>query len=468
MRKHREKMLVFSLCLCYNAKMTVSMYEQPQMFEEDKLRNMSVKVEKLEKNMAKLTIEVSAEEMEKATEAAYQKNKNSMSVPGFRKGKVPRAMIEKMYGKGVFLEEAANSVIPGAYEKAYDECGEDIVSSPEIDVVTLEAGQPFVFTATVALKPEVTLGKYKGVKIDKIETEVTEEEVNAVIEKERENNSRTKSVEGRPVQDKDTAVIDFEGFVDGAAFEGGKGENYDLVIGSHSFIDTFEEQLIGKNAGEEVEVNVTFPEDYHAKELAGKPALFKVTIKDIKEKELPELDDEFASEVSEFDTLDEYKADVKKNLAEKKEADAKNQKEMAAIEAVIADAAMEIPDAYVQTVQRQMVDEFAQRIQMQGLSMEQYLQLTGSNIAMMEEQIKPQALKRIQSRLVLEAVVAAEKIETSEEDFDKEVARLAEAYKMETDQVKEMIGDKGKEEIMKDLAVTKAAEFVAENAKEKK
>lgn len=429
---------------------------------------MSVKVEKLEKNMAKLTIEVPAEEMEKATEAAYQKNKNSMSVPGFRKGKVPRAMIEKMYGKGVFLEEAANSVIPGAYEKAYDECGEEIVSSPEIDVITLEPGQTFVFTATVALKPEVTLGKYKGVKIDKIETEVTEEEVNAVIERERENNSRTKSVEGRPVQDKDTAVIDFEGFVDGAAFEGGKGENYDLVIGSHSFIDTFEEQLIGKNAGEEVEVNVTFPEDYHAKELAGKPALFKVTIKDIKEKELPELDDEFASEVSEFDTLDEYKADVKKNLADKKEADAKNQKEMAAIEAVIADAAMEIPDAYVQTVQRQMVDEFAQRIQMQGLSMEQYLQLTGSNIAMMEEQIKPQALKRIQSRLVLEAVVEAEKIETSEEDFDKEVARLAEAYKMETDQVKEMIGEKGKEEIMKDLAVTKAAEFVAENAKEKK
>ena len=418
---------------------------------------MSVKVEKLEKNMAKLTIEVPAEEMEKATEAAYQKNKNSMSVPGFRKGKVPRAMIEKMYGKGVFLEEAANSVIPGAYEKAYDECGEEIVSSPEIDVVTLEAGQPFVFTATVALKPEVTLGKYKGVKIDKVDAEVTEEEINAVIEKERENNSRTKSVEGRPVQDKDTAVIDFEGFVDGEAFEGGKGENYDLVIGSHSFIDTFEEQLIGKNAGEEVEVNVTFPEEYHAKELAGKPALFKVTIKDIKEKELPELDDEFASEVSEFDTLDEYKADVKKNLVEKKEADAKNQKEMAAIEAVIADAAMEIPDAYVQTVQRQMVDEFAQRIQMQGLSMEQYLKLTGSNIAMMEEQIKPQALKRIQSRLVLEAVVEAEKIETSEEDFEKEVARLAEAYKMETDQVKEMIGEKGKEEIMKDLAVTKAA-----------
>ncbi|MCH5281503.1 MAG: trigger factor [Lachnospiraceae bacterium] len=428
---------------------------------------MSVKVEKLEKNMAKLTIEVPAEELEKATEAAYQKNKNSISVPGFRKGKVPKAMIEKMYGKGVFLEEAANSLIPSAYEKAYDECGEEIVSSPEIDVVTLVPGQAFVFTATVALKPEITLGKYKGVKIDKVESEVTEEEVNEVIDRERERNSRTKSVEGRPVQDKDTAVIDFEGFVDGEAFEGGKGENYDLVIGSHSFIDTFEDQLIGKNIGEEVEVNVTFPESYHAKELAGKPALFKVTIKEIKEKELPELDDEFASEVSEFDTLEEYKADVKKNLASKKEEDAKNQKEMAAIEAVIEASEMEIPDAYIQTVQRQMVDEFAQRIQMQGLSMEQYMQLTGSNPAMMEEQIKPQALKRIQSRLVLEAIVKKEKIEASEEDFDKEVSRLAEMYKMETDQVKEMIGEAGKEEILKDLAVTKAAEFVVENAKEK-
>lgn len=428
---------------------------------------MSVKVEKLEKNMAKLTIEVPAEELEKATEAAYQKNKNSISVPGFRKGKVPKAMIEKMYGKGVFLEEAANSLIPSAYEKAYDECGEEIVSSPEIDVVTLEPGQAFVFTATVALKPEITLGKYKGVKIDKVESEVTEEEVNEVIDRERERNSRTKSVEGRPVQDKDTAVIDFEGFVDGEAFEGGKGENYDLVIGSHSFIDTFEDQLIGKNIGEEVEVNVTFPESYHAKELAGKPALFKVTIKEIKEKELPELDDEFASEVSEFDTLEEYKADVKKNLASKKEEDAKNQKEMAAIEAVIEASEMEIPDAYIQTVQRQMVDEFAQRIQMQGLSMEQYMQLTGTNPAMMEEQIKPQALKRIQSRLVLEAIVKKEKIEAAEEDFDKEVSRLAEMYKMETDQVKEMIGEAGKEEILKDLAVTKAAEFVAENAKEK-
>lgn len=428
---------------------------------------MSVKVEKLEKNMAKLTIEVPAEELEKAVEAAYQKNKKSISIPGFRKGKVPRAMIEKMYGKGVFLDEAANAVIPKAYEKAYDECGEEIVSSPEIDVVTLEPGQAFVFTATVALKPEVTLGKYKGVKIDKIETGVTDEEIDEIIERERENNARTKTVEDRPIKDQDIAVIDFEGFVDGTAFEGGKGENYELVIGSHSFIDTFEEQLIGKKIGDEAEVNVTFPEKYQSEELAGKPAMFKVTIKNIKEKELPEVDDEFASEVSEFDTLAEYKEDVKKNLAEKKEKEAKDQKEMAAIDAVIADSQMEIPDAYIQTIQKQMVDEFAQRIQMQGLSMEQYLRITGTNLAAMQEQIKPQALKRIQSRLVLEAVVDAEKIEASEEDFEKEVARLAEAYKMETDQVKEMIGETGKKEIMKDLAVTKAAEFVTENAKEK-
>lgn len=428
---------------------------------------MSVKVEKLEKNMAKLTIEVSAEEMEKATEAAYQKNKGSISVPGFRKGKVPRAMVEKMYGKGVFLEDAANAVIPTAYEKAYDEVEEEIVSTPQIDVVSLNPGEAFVFTATVALKPEVTLGKYKGVTVEKADISVTDEEVDNVINTEREKNGATKTVEDRPVQDKDTVTIDFEGFVDGEAFEGGKGEDYDLVIGSHSFIDNFEEQLIGKNTGDEVEVNVTFPEEYHAPDLAGKPALFKVKIKDVKETVLPELDDEFASEVSEFETLAEYKEDVKKNLAAKKETDAKNQKEMAVIDAIIADAAMEIPDAYVATVQRQMVDEFAQRIQSQGLSMEQYMQFTGATPEMLTEQIKPQALKRIQSRLVLEAVVAAEKIEATEEDFNKEVDKMAEMYKMEADKVKEMVGEAGKKEIMADIAVTKAAEFVTENAKEK-
>ena len=428
---------------------------------------MSVQVEKLEKNMAKLTIEVAAEDFVKAVEAAYQKNKNSISVPGFRKGKVPRNMIEKMYGKGIFYEEAANALISKEYEKAYEECNEEIVSSPEIDVVAMEEGAPFVFTATVAIKPEVKLGKYKGVEIDKVETEVTEDEVMEAINKERENGARIQSVDGRAIQTNDIAVIDFEGFVDGEAFEGGKGEGYELMIGSHSFIDTFEDQLIGKNTGDEVEVNVTFPEDYHAANLAGKPAMFKVKINDIKEKILADLDDEFASEVSDFDTLEEYKADVKKGLEEKKANAAKDTKQMAVIDAIIEDSEMEIPDAYVKTVQKQMVNEFAQRIQMQGISYEQYLSLMGSTPEAMEDQVKPQAIKRIQSRLVLEAIAEAEKIEATEEDFEAEITKLAEAYQMSADKAKAMVGEDGKKEIMLDLAATKAADFVVENAVEK-
>ena len=428
---------------------------------------MSVQVEKLEKNMAKLTIEVAAEDFVKAVEAAYQKNKNSISVPGFRKGKVPRNMIEKMYGKGIFYEEAANALISKEYEKAYEECGEEIVSSPEIDVVAMEEGAPFVFTATVALKPEVKLGKYKGVEIDKVETEVTEDEVMEAINKERENGARIQSVDGRAIQTNDIAVIDFEGFVDGEAFEGGKGEGYELMIGSHSFIDTFEDQLIGKNTGDEVEVNVTFPEDYHAADLAGKPAMFKVKINDVKEKILADLDDEFASEVSDFDTLEEYKADVKKGLEEKKANAAKDTKQMAVIDAIIEASEMEIPDAYVKTVQKQMVNEFAQRIQMQGISYEQYLSLMGSTPEAMEDQVKPQAIKRIQSRLVLEAIAEAEKIEATEEDFEAEITKLAEAYQMSADKAKAMVGEDGKKEIMLDLAATKAADFVVENAVEK-
>ena len=428
---------------------------------------MSVQVEKLEKNMAKLTIEVAAEDFVKAVEAAYQKNKNSINVPGFRKGKVPRNMIEKMYGKGIFYEEAANALISKEYEKAYEECGEEIVSSPEIDVVAMEEGAPFVFTATVAIKPEVKLGKYKGVEIDKVETEVTEDEVMEAINKERENGARIQSVDGRAIQTNDIAVIDFEGFVDGEAFEGGKGEGYELMIGSHSFIDTFEDQLIGKNTGDEVEVNVTFPEDYHAADLAGKPAMFKVKINDVKEKILADLDDEFASEVSDFDTLEEYKADVKKGLEEKKANAAKDTKQMAVIDAIIEDSEMEIPDAYVKTVQKQMVNEFAQRIQMQGISYEQYLSLMGATPEAMEDQVKPQAIKRIQSRLVLEAIAEAEKIEATEEDFEAEITKLAEAYQMSADKAKAMVGEDGKKEIMLDLAVTKAADFVVENAVEK-
>lgn len=429
---------------------------------------MSLQVEKLENNMAKLTIEASAEELEKALESAYQKNKNKISVPGFRKGKVPRKMVEQMYGAEIFYEDAANEIIPEAYEKAVDECTEEIVSSPKIDVTQIEKGKPFIFTALVALKPEVTLGKYKGIKVDKAEAEVTDEEVDAEINKQREENARTVAVEDRPVKDGDMTVIDFEGFVDGTAFEGGKGENYPLTIGSGAFIPGFEEKLIGAKLGEETDVEVTFPEDYHAEELAGKAAVFKCTVKEIKEKELPELDDEFASEVSEFETLAEYKEDVKKNLSQKKEEAAKNAKEEAVIEAIIEDAKMEIPEAMIETQQRQMVDDFAQRIQMQGLTMEQYFQFTGMSPQVMMEQVKPQAEKRIKSRLVLEAVAAAEGIAATEEEYEEEIKKMAEGYKMEADKIKEMMGEQGKKQIMDDLAVGKAVEFVVSNAKETK
>ncbi|MDE6608385.1 MAG: trigger factor [Lachnospiraceae bacterium] len=429
---------------------------------------MSLQLERLENNMAKLTIEVPVEELEAAIEKAYQKNKNKISIPGFRKGKVPRKMIEQMYGKEVFYEDAANELIPSAYDKALDECEEEIVSSPKIEVTQIEAGKPFIFTAEVALKPEVKLGKYKGVKIDKIETEVTDEEVNAALDKERDNNSRTITVEDRAVKDGDMTVIDFEGFVDGVAFEGGKGENYPLTIGSGAFIPGFEEQLVGAEIGKETEVNVTFPEEYHAEDLKGKAAVFKCTVKEIKEKELPELDDEFASEVSEFDTLEEYKEDLKKKLTERKEAEAKSKKEEAVIEAIITDSEMEIPEAMLETQVRQMADEFAGRIRMQGLSLEQYFQFTGLNEQMMFEQIRPQADKRIRSSLVLEAVAEAEKFEVTEEDLENEYARMAEIYQMEVEKVKERLEDYHIGQIKKDIAVRKAVDFVVENAKEGK
>ncbi len=429
---------------------------------------MSLQVEKLDGNMAKLTIEVAAEDLEKAIENAYQKSKNKISIPGFRKGKAPRKMIEQMYGKGVFLEDAANDLISESYEKALDECTEDIVSSPRIDVIQLEAGKPFIYTAEVALKPEVTLGKYKGVKIDKVDIDVTEEEIEADIAKERDNAARIIPITDRAVKDGDMTVIDFEGFVDGVAFEGGKGEDYPLTIGSGAFIPGFETALIGAEIGVETDVNVTFPEDYQADELAGKAAVFKCTVKEIKEKELPELDDEFASEVSEYDTFAEYKESVKAKIVDRKTAAAKSAKEEEVVAAVVADAKMDIPEAMVETTQRQMVEEFAQRMQSQGISMEQYMQFTGMTPQMLLEQIKPQAMKRIQSRLVLEAVVAAENITVSEEEFEEEVTRMAASYMMEADKVKELLGEGGKKSVMEDLAINKAVEFVVENAKETK
>ncbi|MCR4814055.1 MAG: trigger factor [Lachnospiraceae bacterium] len=429
---------------------------------------MSLKVEKLEGGMAKLTIEVSAEEFKKAIETAYNKNKKKISLPGFRAGKVPRNMIEKMYGKGVFYEDAANELIPGAYEKAFNECEEEIVSTPEIDVVQAEEGKPFIFTAEVALKPEVTLGKYKDVEIDKIEVEVSEEEINAEIEKERKNSARTITVEDRPVQDADIVTIDFEGFVDDVAFDGGKGEDFDLTIGSHSFIDTFEEQLIGKNIGDDVEVNVTFPENYHAEDLKGKPALFKVKIKGIKENELPELDDDFASEVSEYDTFEEYKKSVEDHLREKKTGEAKTKKEDAVIAAIIEDAKMDIPEAMLKTEQRTIVNDFSQRLQMQGMNIEQYYMYTGTNEEKMMEDVKAQAERRIKTRLVCEAIVDAEKIEVSEEELDAEIKKLADQYGLEFDKVKnDFLDEERIKEFKKDIAIQKAITFVSENAKEK-
>lgn len=417
--------------------------------------------------MAKLTIEASAEDFEQAIEKAYQKNKNKLSIPGFRKGKVPRKMIEQMYGKEIFYEDAANIVIPSAYAKAVDECTEEIVSQPEIDVVQAESGKPFIFTAEVALKPDVTLGKYKGIEIEKADTTVTDEEIDAALDKERENNARTISVEDRAVKDGDMAVIDYEGFVDGEAFDGGKGDNYPLTIGSNTFIPGFEEQLIGAELDKEVEVNVTFPEDYQESTLAGKPAVFKCTVREIKEKELPELDDEFASEVSEFDTLAEYREDVKKTLIEKKEEEAKAEKEDKVIEAIIADAQMDIPEAMLATQQRSMADDFAQRIQMQGLSIDQYFQFTGLTKAAFLEQLKPQAEQRIKTRLVLEAVAKAENIEVSEEEYTAEIKKMAEAYHMDEDKVKEMIGDFEQRSIKEDIRVKKALDLAVENAIEK-
>ena len=427
---------------------------------------MSLKVETLEKNMAKLTIEVSAEELEKALQAAYLKQRKNISVPGFRKGKVPRQMIEKMYGAEIFYEEAANSLIPDAYAKAYDECELDIVSQPSIDVVQLEKGKEFIFTAEVAVKPEVTLGEYKGLKVDKYSNRVTAKEVDAKLEEEQKKNARTVTVEDRAVQDGDEVVLDFEGFVNGVAFAGGKGENYPLTIGSGSFIPGFEEQLIGAETEKEVEVNVTFPEEYHSEDLAGKEAVFKCTVHEIKVKELPELDDDFAAEVSEFDTLEEYKNDLKAKIKEQKIAEGKRKQEDQAVEAAVANATMDIPEAMIDTQVNQMMQDFAMRLQQQGLSMEQYAQFTGSTVEKFKEDLKPEAVKRIQTRLVLETVAKVENIVITDEKLDEELAKMAESYKMEVEKLKEYMGEAEKEQMKKDMAVQEAVTFLVENAKE--
>ena len=427
---------------------------------------MSLQVEKLEKNMAKLTIEVSAEDLDKAMEKAYQKQKSRISLPGFRKGKAPRKMIESMYGKGVFMEDAVNSLVPQEYTKALGECDLEIVSQPEINVTQMEPGKALIFTADVAVKPEVTLGDYKGVEVPKSEIAVTDEEVDAEVKKEQDKNARTVAVEDRAAANGDITTIDFEGFVDGVAFDGGKGTDYALTLGSGTFIPGFEDQLVGANTGDHVEVKVTFPEEYQAKELAGKEAVFQCDVKKIETKEVPELDDEFAKDVSEFDTLAEYKEDVKKKLTEKKEKEARTAKENAAVDKAIENAQMDIPELMTKTECRQMMDDFSRRMQQQGLSMEQYFQFTGQSMDKMMEDMKPQALKRIQTRLVLEKVAEAENIQPSEEEITEEIQKMADAYKMEADKIREAIGESGLEQMKKDMAVQKAVTLVADEAKE--
>ena len=427
---------------------------------------MSLQVEKLEKNMAKLTIEVSAEDLDKAMEKAYQKQKSRISLPGFRKGKAPRKMIESMYGKGVFMEDAVNSLVPQEYTKALGECDLEIVSQPEINVTQMEPGKALIFTADVAVKPEVTLGDYKGVEVPKSEIAVTDEEVDAEVKKEQDKNARTVAVEDRAAANGDIITIDFEGFVDGVAFEGGKGTDYALTLGSGTFIPGFEDQLVGANTGDHVEVKVTFPEEYQAKELAGKEAVFQCDVKKIETKEVPELDDEFAKDVSEFDTLAEYKEDVKKKLTEKKEKEARTAKENAAVDKAIENAQMDIPELMTKTECRQMMDDFSRRMQQQGLSMEQYFQFTGQSMDKMMEDMKPQALKRIQTRLVLEKVAEAENIQPSEEEITEEIQKMADAYKMEADKIREAIGESGLEQMKKDMAVQKAVTVIADAAVE--
>ncbi len=427
---------------------------------------MSYEVENLEHSMAKITIEVSADVFEAAVVKAYNKNKNRISLPGFRKGKAPRKLIEKQYGSNIFYEDAAEIAVPEAYREAAKECGLDIVSRPEIDIVEIESGKPFVFTATVAVKPEAKLGQYKGIEVDKKEVKILAADVNAEIDRVREQNSRIMTVDDREIEMNDIAVIDYEGFLDGVPFEGGKGEDYSLTIGSHTFIDTFEDQLIGKKPGDEVDVNVTFPEEYHSEDLKGKPVTFKVVIKEVKVKELPEADDEFASEVSEFETIKEYKASVKKMLTDRRKAQVNAEKEDQALEKVMENAEVEMPGPMVEEQVSQMINEFASRLGQQGLSIDQYMQMTGMQPQMLMDQMRPEAEKRIKSRLVLEAVAKAENITASDEDVEEQLKKMAEMYHMDVEKLKESMGEEDRKQVAEDVMVEKAAEFLVKESVE--
>lgn len=427
---------------------------------------MSAQVEKLENSMVKVTVEVDEATFEKGVQAAYNKQKGKIALPGFRKGKAPRKMIEKMYGASVFYEDAANEVIPEAYDKAVEELALEVVSRPSIDVVQIESGKPFIFTAEVAVKPEIEVADYKGVEVDKQAVEVTEEDMQAELDKVLNQNARLVDVTDRAIEDGDDVVIDFEGFVDGEAFEGGKGEDYSLKIGSGSFIDTFEQQLIGKNVGDDVEVNVTFPEEYHQESLQGKPALFKVAVKAIKANELPELDDDFAADVSEFDTLAEYKADIENTIKERKEGEAKRAKQEAVMTKIIEANEITLPEPMIDLEAENMTYEFAQRLQYQGMNIEQYMQFTGQNMASMKDMMKGEAETKIKSRLILEYVAKTEGFEVSEEDFTAEMEKMATMYNMEMDKLTENLGDEEKESIKQDMLNQKALDFLVEEAKE--
>ena len=410
---------------------------------------MSLQVENLEHNMAKVTIEVEAAKLDDAIKQAFNKKKGQFNVPGFRKGKVPFQLIAKEYGVEIFYEDAANILIPDAYAEAMKDTDLEIVSRPEIDVTQLEKGKDFIFTATFALKPEVTLGEYKGIEVPKTRVTVKKDEIEEELKKVQEQNAREITIEDRAVKDGDILTIDYSGSVDGVKFEGGTAEDQTLVIGSGAFIPGFEEQLVGKNLNETADINVTFPEEYHAPDLAGKDAVFTVTVKAIKEKELPELDDEFAAEVSEFETLEDYKADIKEKIRDrKKEA-----------------ATMDIPEAMIEEQVQQMTDEFAQRLSYQGLSMEQYLMFSGMDAQKFADDLKPQAVKRIETRLVLEAIAKAEDITASEEDFKAELEKMAGMYQMETEQLEKIIQGAQKDQMMDDIAVQKAVDFLVSEAK---
>lgn len=425
---------------------------------------MAVKSEQIEKNLVKLTFEVSAEDFNKAVNNVYKKNAKKINVPGYRKGKAPREIIEKLYSAEIFYDDAINAVLPAAYEKALEESGVESVARPEIDVEEIKKDQPVVFTALVTTKPEVTLGDYKGIEVDKIDYTVTDEDVQKDIEATQKKNARLITVDDRAVENGDIAVIDFEGFVDDVAFDGGKGEDYELEIGSGTFIPGFEDQLVGANTDDDVDVKVTFPEEYHAENLAGKDAVFKVKVKEIKRRELPELDDDFASEVSEFDTMDEFKADVRKRLEEAAQNKAKVETENAIIDKAIENAEFEIPDAMLEAQIDNIIRDFAQRLAYQGMNLEMYLKYTGQSMEAFRAQFAEQAKKQISGSLVLEAIQKAEGIEAGAEEVELHLVDMSKKYNMELDKLKEALSEVEMENIKKELEMQKTIDMIVNHA----